>query len=41
VATERETRMCERVRHIENVFKARQVALDLRVPYPTGHAFEE
>jgi hypothetical protein len=41
MATERETRVRERVRRIEDFFMAGQVTFNLRIPYPTGYAFEE
>jgi dephospho-CoA kinase len=41
MATERETRVRERVRRIEDFFLAGQVAFNLRIPYPTGYGFEE
>jgi hypothetical protein len=41
VATERETWVRERVHHIEDFFKAGQVALDFRVPHSQWQAFEK
>lgn len=41
VTTEREIRVRERVRRIEDFFVAGQVTFNLRILYPTGYAFEE